>query len=113
MTEYTTQHISEEIQKLKEELQICQELVRKNIVFHNFGTDKWLSICDLIDYLPDKTARATIYGWVSQGLIPYHKYGKKLTFLKSEIDEWLYNNVGATMGKNDILLSSKKIEPFR
>jgi len=26
---------------------------------------------------------------VSRGLVPYHKNGKNLVFLKSEIDEWL------------------------
>ena len=30
-----------------------------------------------------------IYEWVGQNRIPVHKDGKKLRFLKSEIDEWL------------------------
>ncbi len=29
------------------------------------------------------------YGWVNAGIIPVHKGGKKLRFLKSEIDNWL------------------------
>lgn len=49
----------------------------------------WFNIDELKEYLPDNPAKATIYGWASRKEIPYHKGGKKLRFLKSEIDEWL------------------------
>ncbi|WP_152269640.1 helix-turn-helix domain-containing protein [Agriterribacter humi] len=49
----------------------------------------WFDLNELCDYLPDKPARATVYGWVHDGTIPCHKGGKKLRFLKSEIDAWL------------------------
>jgi len=52
-------------------------------------TDRWLDLNELIIYHPDKPAKATCYGWVHSGLIPHHKGGKKLRFLKSEIDAWL------------------------
>lgn len=52
-------------------------------------SDNWFNIDQLREYLPDKPARATIYGWVSNRQIPYHKGGKRLRFLKSEIDQWL------------------------
>ena len=52
-------------------------------------SDKWLNVDELIDYLPDKPARATIYGKVHAKKIPYHKQGKSLIFRKSEIDGWL------------------------
>ena len=29
------------------------------------------------------------YGWTSNGQIPYHKIGKRIYFIKSELDEWL------------------------
>jgi len=51
--------------------------------------DKWFNLLELCNYLPDKPARQTVYGWIGQKLIPYHKKGKKLQFLKSEIDAWL------------------------
>ena len=53
------------------------------------NSDKWFNLLELCSYLPDKPARQTVYGWVGQKLIPYHKKGKKLQFLKSEIDAWL------------------------
>ena len=51
--------------------------------------DKWFTLEQLVEYDPEKRAKQTFYGLVSKGAIPYHKRGKKLTFLKSEINEWL------------------------
>ena len=50
---------------------------------------QWFNIDELCNYLPDRPAKATVYGWVHAGTIPYHKGGKALRFLRSEIDEWL------------------------
>ena len=44
---------------------------------------------ELRAYHPDRPARSTIYDWVCQNRIPVHKDGKKLRFLRSEIDQWL------------------------
>lgn len=51
--------------------------------------DHWYDIADLCSYLPDKPVRATIYEKVQKRKIPFRRSGKKLIFLKSEIDEWL------------------------
>lgn len=51
--------------------------------------DKWFDIVELCNYLPDKPQKATVYSWVSNSLIPCHKGGKKLRFLKSDIDNWM------------------------
>lgn len=51
--------------------------------------DQWFNIEELCDYLPNHPAKQTVYGWVGQRAIPCRKKGKKLYFLKSEIDEWL------------------------
>ncbi len=47
---------------------------------------EWMNIDELRQYLPTKQ---TIYGWVNEKLIPYYKKSKKLTFKKSEIDNWM------------------------
>jgi excisionase family DNA binding protein len=52
-------------------------------------TDRWFDLNELCDYHPDKPCKPTVYGWVNAGTIPVHKGGKKLRFLKSEIDSWL------------------------
>ena len=51
--------------------------------------DRWFNLQELCDYLPDRPAKQTVYGWIGQHIIPYYKKGKKLQFLKSEIDAWL------------------------
>ena len=51
--------------------------------------DRWFNLQELCEYLPDRPARQTVYGWIGQHAVPYHKKGKKLQFLKSEIDAWL------------------------
>ena len=52
-------------------------------------TDRWFDLNELCIYHPDKPSKPTVYGWVNVGIIPVHKGGKKLRFLKSEIDNWL------------------------
>jgi excisionase family DNA binding protein len=52
-------------------------------------TDRWFDLKELCIYHPDKPSKPTVYGWVNAGTIPVHKGGKKLRFLKSEIDIFL------------------------
>jgi hypothetical protein len=51
--------------------------------------DCWFDLTELCNYLPDKPVKPTVYGWVHKAAIPCNKKGKKLFFLKSEIDNWL------------------------
>ena len=51
--------------------------------------DRWFDLNELCIYHPDKPSKPTVYGWVNAGIIPVHKGGKKLRFLKSEIDNFL------------------------
>ena len=48
--------------------------------------EQWFDLIELCHYHPDKPTKATVYSWVSARQIPVHKGGKKLRFLKSEID---------------------------
>lgn len=52
-------------------------------------SNRWFNLQELCEYLPDRPAKQTVYGWIGQHTVPYHKKGKKLQFLKSEIDTWL------------------------
>lgn len=52
-------------------------------------TDQWFDLNELCNYLPEKPAKPTVYGWVHSSIIPFHKRAKKLFFLRSEIDIWL------------------------
>jgi len=51
--------------------------------------DVWFSLKELCEYLPTHPAEQTVYGWTSSRSIPFHKKGKNIYFLKSEIDTWL------------------------
>ena len=70
-----------EVQELKNLLRNSNNMVEPS--------DRWFNLQELCEYLPDRPARQTVYGWIAQRAIPYHKTGKKLQFRKSEIDEWI------------------------
>jgi len=74
--------------------------------------DRWFDLNELCNYHPDKPSKPTVYGWVNAGTIPVHKGGKKLRFLKSEIDSWLRQGRKKTLAEtaneaNAYLLKSK------
>ena len=83
---------------IKESLELNQQPKREE--------DVWFNLQQLCNYLPDKPAKPTVYGWVSKRSIPHHKKGKSLSFLKSEIDQWLKDGLRLTekqiQKKNDI-----------
>jgi hypothetical protein len=53
--------------------------------------DQWFDLNGLIQYLPSHPKAQTVYEWVHKNIIPFYKSPetKMLTFLKSEIDEFL------------------------
>ena len=50
--------------------------------------DQWMNLKELCEYLPSHPAEQTVYGWTSCHQIPFHKRGKRIMFLKYEIDAW-------------------------
>ena len=56
----------------------------------NVPTEQWMNLKELCEYIPSHPAEQTVYGWTSCHQIPFHKRGKRIMFLKSEIDEWLH-----------------------
>ena len=89
-----------------------QLILRKD---ERMETDRWFNLNELCQYHPDKPKKSTVYGWVYSGLIPVHKGGKKLRFLKSEIDNWLNQGKKKTMSEieaeTDAYLSKCKKKP--
>ncbi|GAB4047892.1 helix-turn-helix transcriptional regulator [Spirosoma litoris] len=53
--------------------------------------DRWLTIEELSSYLPGKPAVTTLYSKVQHREIPHKRMGKRLVFLKSEVDDYLKN----------------------
>ena len=58
---------------------------------HNIPTEQWMNLKELCEYSPSHPAEQTVYGWTSCHQIPFHKRGKRIMFLKSEIDAWLHD----------------------
>jgi excisionase family DNA binding protein len=98
-------HLSNEVSEIK------RMLIEKG-KDNQTDTDSWFDINDLCKYHPDKPSKATVYSWVNAGIIPVHKGGKKLRFLKSEIDNWLKQGRKKTLieisGEVDQYLKTKK-----
>lgn len=77
------------VYQLHEKLNSIEALLLEKSNPPQTETDQWFDLNALCDYLPDKPAKATVYSWVHNNIISYHKGKKKLRFLKSEIDIWL------------------------
>ncbi|GBF19520.1 MULTISPECIES: MerR family transcriptional regulator [Arenibacter] len=89
-------------------------LLLSQTVSSNVIEDKWMDLDELVNYDPEKRAKATFYSYTQNPTsgLPFHKRGKKLIFLKSEIDAWLKQGKNKTNSEIsdelDNLLSSKK-----
>lgn len=75
-------HLTNEVSEIK-------RLLLEKSIEQPTETDRWFDLSELCSYHPDKPSKPTVYGWVNAGIIPVHKGGKKLRFLKSEIDSFL------------------------
>jgi len=98
-------HLTNEVSEIK-------RLLLEKSNDHPTETDRWFDLNELCTYHPDKPSKPTVYGWVNAGTIPVHKGGKKLRFLKSEIDNWLKGGkrktIAETAAEADQYLSRKK-----
>ncbi len=80
------------------------------------SADQWMNLKELCEYLPSHPAEQTVYGWTSCHQIPYHKRGKRIMFLKSEIDVWLHD--GKRKSQKELaeeaaqFIKSKRNRPF-
>jgi hypothetical protein len=77
------------VARLTEEVSEIKSLLIQQASYQPSDNDRWFNLKELCDYHPDKPSKLTVYGWKNAGIIPVHKDGKKLRFLKSEIDAWL------------------------
>lgn len=107
--------------------QLCEDmaLVKQCLLGRHGATspepDQWFNLIQLCAYLPDKPAKATVYGWVNKKTIPYHKKAKALSFLKSEIDAWLKQALHKTTAdimldvakENDAFLSNQRDRKYQ
>jgi hypothetical protein len=87
--EFTFDTLPKAVTQLYDKLENIERLLLVNSNQTPPETERWLNLSELCEYLPDRPVKATVYGWVNQRVIPFHKHGKALIFLKSDIDNWL------------------------
>jgi hypothetical protein len=87
MTEKITfDNLPEAVQELHQKV---DKLLSQKLSNQSDEPDRLLTIEELREFLPEKPAKQTIYGWVNERLIPYEKHGKRLYFRKSDSNNWL------------------------
>lgn len=85
----TLENLPRAVAQLTDDVSKIKSLLLKQANNQPSETDRWFDLNQFCIYHPDKPSKSTVYGWVKSGFIPVHKGGKKLRFLKSEIDAWL------------------------
>lgn len=83
----STRNIDDFISDVANEVIRKMELLKSNPKLPE--PDRWFDLNQLVEYDPEQRTKATFYGYIHRREIPFHKRGKKLTFLQSEINDWL------------------------
>jgi len=102
MTDVTFEKLPAAVEEALRRLENVERLLLKKPETVTPDPDQWFDIRELAEYLPDKPAIATIYGYVHRRTIPHHKGTKKLRFLKSEIDAWLLQGKQMTHAEAEV-----------
>lgn len=82
----TTKEFEDGMATILQEINQVKSIVTK--LQENNARDEWLTLEQLIEYLPGSVKPRTVYAWVHKREIPFHKRRNALFFLKSEIDAW-------------------------
>lgn len=85
----THENLPQAVEYLINQIERLEEKFGQNSAEPSEESESYFSVDELSEYLPQRPAKQTIYGWTSNRIIPYHKKGKNIYFLKSEIDAWL------------------------
>ena len=111
MVDFTFEQLPQAITQLFSRLENIERLLTDGSSQQPQDTERWLNLSELCEYMPDKPVKATVYGWVHKMVIPCHRRGKKLYFLKSEIDAWLKTGrkktIAETASEADTYLNTK------
>lgn len=85
--------ISKEELRCTIEAAVLQALRKVNAEANIKPESDAMTLEQAIEYLNNvkayKIAKATIYKYIHEDVIPYHKRGGRVSFLRSELDAWL------------------------
>ena len=87
--EITFDQLPQAVAQVYKKLDQIEQLLLKNNSTPEPDPITWMDLEALIAYDPEKRAKTTFYAYVKRRQIPFHKRGKKIIFLRSEIDNWL------------------------
>ena len=87
--ELTFEQLPQAVAQLSSKFDKFEQLLLKQNTSLKIEQDIWFDLNELIAYDPGKRSKMTFYGYIRRKEIPFHKTGKKVIFLKSEIDAWL------------------------
>jgi hypothetical protein len=89
MENLTFNELPKAVTLLYDKVNNIERLLLEKCIEPRLSEDRWFDLNELVEYDPEKRTKPTFYGYVGDESIPFHKRGKKLIFLKSEIDAWL------------------------
>lgn len=87
--EISFDQLHNEVCQIRKDIQELKQLFLEKNQQPPEESNRWMGMDELVAYDPAKRSKATWYSKVSRNEVPYHKNGKNLVFLKSEIDDWL------------------------
>jgi len=82
-------NLLEDTKRLSAKLDVISKKISESVSSSSKNDDQRMDVTEAQQYIPGHPAVQTIYGWTSNNQIPYHKIGKRIFFVKSELDEWL------------------------
>ncbi len=99
MAGLTHNDLPQAVEKILEIVQFMSDCMMKNFENKNNeeSKDRWFDTKELIEYLPTHPSLSDIYSKTHKRTMPFHKSGKRIIFLKSEIDAWLLSNQSKTI----------------
>lgn len=84
----TFDQLPEFVYGIMSKVDTIEELIVK-LLNQDYNQNRWLSIEELIDYIPIKYSVSTIRRKVQNNSIPHYGSGKNVRFLQKDIDCWL------------------------
>ncbi|MBK9640192.1 MAG: helix-turn-helix domain-containing protein [Saprospiraceae bacterium] len=111
----TYNDLPEALSQVRKDISFIKQFLIENRLGQHPDLNSWMNISELCNYLPDKPTKNTIYSWVQNRIIPFHKGPKILYFLKSEIDAWMKegrknSSIGPSIPPENHLKTNKKIK---
>lgn len=82
-------NLLEDNKRLSAKLDAINRKISESVGNNSKNDDQRMDVTEAQKYIPGHPAVQTIYGWTSNNMIPYHKIGKRIYFVKSELDAWL------------------------